>query len=113
MLGQLEPRTQHVRSFYEVGYQLSTLINLANAALERDAAGDPALETAWQNAWQSLRAAALGAHVSPAALDELHPLVVDLFAPAGHRDFANLGRVQERVRELATEADLAVLAASA
>ena len=48
-----------------------------------------------------------------AAIDELQPLVENLYGPEPPRDFANLGRVQERVRELATLADAAVLAASA
>ena len=40
-------------------------------------------------------------------------MVENLYGPKAQRDVANLGRVQERVREFATQADAAALAASA
>lgn len=113
VLGALEPAERHVRCFYEVGYQLSTLINLAHASLEGEPADAPALRQASQAAWQALREAALQARVAAAELEALHPLVQNLCAPLEERDFANLGRVQEGIRELAARADAETFAASA
>jgi hypothetical protein len=112
VLQTLAPEQRHVRYFYEVGFQLATLINLAHRALETQ--GDEGeLQATWSRAWSALRDAALAANVTPAAIDELQPMLENLYGPQPQRDVANLGRVQERVREFAAQADAAALAASA
>ena len=94
------------------GFQLSTLINLAHGALE-DEAGETALQQNWQRAFDTLRQAALQADVASDAVDALRPMLENLYGTRDRRDVANLGRVQESVREFAAQADAAVLAASA
>jgi hypothetical protein len=112
VLQALAPEQRQVRCFYEVGFQLSTLINLAHRALEAEGEPDELQET-WARAWSALRDAALEANVTPAAIDELQPMLENLYGPQPERDVANLGRVQERIREFAAQADAAALAASA
>jgi hypothetical protein len=112
VLAKLGPAERRVRCFYEIGFQLSTLINLAHGALE-DEAGETALQQNWQRAFDTLRQAALQADVASDAVDALRPMLENLYGPRDRRDVANLGRVQESVREFAAQADAAVLAASA
>jgi hypothetical protein len=107
VLGALSAGEDHVRAFYEMGFQLGVIVNLANTVLERgDAAGEE-LSSAWRDAWLALRGAALAARVELAQVEALEALVANLFAPKGQRDFANLGRVQEWMREAAAKADAA------
>ncbi len=112
VLAKLGPAERRVRCFYEIGFQLSTLINLAHGALE-DEAGETALQQSWQRAFDTLRQAALQADVASDAVDALRPMLENLYGTRDRRDVANLGRVQESVREFAAQADAAVLAASA
>ena len=112
VLAKLGPAERRVRCFYEMGFQLSTLINLAHGALE-DGEGEDALQQSWQRAFEALRHAALQADVTADGVEALHPMLENLYGPRDQRDVANLGRVQESVREFAAHADAAVLAASA
>ena len=104
---------QHVGAFYEMGYQVATLINLAHLVGERAEPANPELAELWRDAYAALREAAAGLPAATAAIEELQPLLENLYGPEPPRDTANLGRVQERVRDLATMADAAVLAVSA
>jgi hypothetical protein len=113
VLASLEPDLQHIAAFYEMGYQVATLINLAHVVSERAESADPKLTELWRDAYAELREAAAGLPAATAAIEELQPLLENLYGPEPPRDAANLGRVQERVRELANLADTSVLAASA
>jgi hypothetical protein len=98
VLDALKPGEQHVRGWYDVGYQATLLLNLARRQLELEAP-DEGLEARWQGAWALLRDAAWTAGLAPSALDELHGMLENLRGPA--RDYTNLGRAQERVAGLA------------
>lgn len=113
LLGALTPAEQHVRRWYEVGFQLATLLNLAGRELESGEAGDGELGPLWQAAWSAFHEAALEAEVEPAAVEELRDLLENLRGPQPNRDYANLGRFQERVRALANRCDSGSMAASA
>jgi hypothetical protein len=103
VLATLKPSEQHVRGWYDVGYQATLLLNLARRQLELEAP-DEGLEARWQGAWALLRDAAWTAGLPPSALDELRGMLDNLRGPA--RDYTNLGRAQERVAGLADQADL-------
>jgi hypothetical protein len=113
LLGGLGPSEHQVRYFYEIGYQLSTLINLANSGLGSGNGTEPELRELWDSAWALLHEAAQGAAIPEPILVELRAMLENLYGPAAQRDFANLGRVQECIDELAERADAATLAASA
>jgi hypothetical protein len=114
VLAKLDASQRHVRYFYEIGFQLSTLINLAHDALEHgEDEGAGGLQERWERAFDALRQSALQAEVAPEAVDPLRPMLENLYGPRDHRDVANLGRVQDCVREFAARADAAALAASA
>jgi hypothetical protein len=98
VLDTLGPQGQQVRSWYDVGYQATLLLNLARRQLELDRP-DEAVEARWQGAWVLLRDAAGSAGLAPSALEELHGLLENLRGPA--RDYTNLGRAQQRVAGLA------------
>ena len=113
VLASLAPDVQHVGAFYEMGYQVATLINLAHLVGERVEPANPELAELWRDSYASLREAAAGLPAATAAIEELQPLLENLYGPEPPRDTTNLGRVQERVRDLATMADASVLAVSA
>jgi hypothetical protein len=113
LLGTLTPAEQHVRRWYEVGFQLATLLNLAGRELEHDQAGNGELGPLWQAAWSAFDEAAKEAAVEPAAVEELRDMLENLRGPQQGRDYANLGRLQERVRELASRCDSGGMAVSA
>jgi hypothetical protein len=98
VLGALAPDEQHLRGWYDVGYQATLLLNLARRQLELEVP-DEGLEARWQGSWALLRDAAWTAGLAPSALDELHAMLDNLRGPA--RDYTNLGRAQERVAGLA------------
>ena len=100
VLDTLGPRGQHVRAWYDVGYQATLLLNLARRQLEREGPDDAA-EARWQGAWVMLRDAAGSVGVASGTLDELHAMLENLRGPA--RDYTNLGRAQERVAGLADQ----------
>ena len=113
VLASLGPELQHIAAFYEMGYQVATLINLAHQAAEHPEGANPELSELWRDAYAELRSAAAGLPAATAAIEELQPVLENLFGPEPPRDTTNLGRVQERVRDLATLADASVLAVSA
>lgn len=113
VLGGLGPAEDHVRRWYEVGFQLATLLNLAARELDGGAQQDAELEELWHAASHQFRQSALAATVDESAIEELQNMLDNLRGPQHARDYANLGRVQERMRELAGSCDLGAVAVSA
>jgi hypothetical protein len=105
---------QHVRFWYEIGFQLATLINLAGRDLDGGSAGgDGEMQELWNGSWAALRISAQHAGLDAATLEEVHGMLENLRGPQATRDYANLGRIQERMRELANLRDATGFAASA
>ena len=96
--GLAPPEVQHVGAFYEMGYQVATLINLAHLVGERVEAANPELAELWRDAYGNPRGRG-GPPAATAAIEELQPLLENLYGPEQPRGYANLGRVQERVRD--------------
>ncbi len=113
LLVSLDAHEQHVRCWYEIGFELATLLNLARAELEGEGPAVEEIEESWQTAWATLQRAAHQAGVDGDTVAELHDLLDNLRGPQPERDYANLGRVQQRVRELAGRHDATGVAASA
>jgi hypothetical protein len=106
VFGALGPTEQHVRYWYEVGFQLATLVNLAGSELDGSAPEGAELDALWDGAWRAFRGAAQAVAVEPAVLEELDGMLDNLRGPQAERDYANLGRVQDRIRELAIRGDV-------
>jgi hypothetical protein len=113
LLETLLPAEQDVRFWYEVGFQLATLINLAARELDGGGGPDAELSDLWQGSWAAMRISALHAGVQEAVLDDLNAMLENLRGPVVQRDYSNLARVQERMQELASRRDVTGLAASA
>jgi len=111
LLGGLAER--HVQGWYEIGFQLATLLSLARAELESDVPAAPQGGERWQTSWAMLQRAAHQAGVEADALAELHTMLDNLRGPEQERDYANLGRSQQRIRELARFQDARALAVGA
>jgi hypothetical protein len=101
-----------VRRWYEVGFRLAPLLNLAARDLD-GSAPQAELDASWQDASFQFQQAARNAAVEEGLLEELLGMLDNLRGPQNTRDYANLGRVQERVRELAVTFDHGAVAASA
>jgi hypothetical protein len=99
LLQGLDADDAHLRSWYEMGFQLSTLLNLASDA--EDLRTDEQASEVWDGAFKAFAEAAKEAGVGGAALIELEGMLDNLQGPEGERDFTLVGRVQERVRDLA------------
>jgi hypothetical protein len=113
LLEGLPPAEQYVRCWYEVGFQLATLLSLARAELEGESPAGEDLAEIWQTAWATLQRAAHQAGVDSSVVSELHEMFDNLRGPQPERDYANLGRVQQRIRELAGRYDTVSVAVSA
>jgi hypothetical protein len=113
LLGALVPAEQHVRSWYELGFALATLVNLAGRELGAGTAEDAELDGLWQAAWGAFSEAAREASVDDGTLEQLRSMLENLRGPQQGRDYANLGRVQECVRDLAGGCDAGGIAQSA
>lgn len=113
VLETLSISEQHVRFWYEIGFQLATLINLAGRELDGGGPPDSDAQQLWQGSWAALRISAQHAGLEPAVLEEMHGMLENLRGPLAVRDYANLARVQECMRELANRRDASGLAVSA
>jgi hypothetical protein len=113
VLATLPTDGQRVAAFYEIGYQLSTLINLAHLAGESAAPANAEVASLWHSTFDALREAAQALPAAAPTVDSLQPMLENLYGPLPPRDTANLGRVQQSIRELAERADAGALAASA
>jgi hypothetical protein len=112
VLGGLAPAEDHVRRWYEVGFRLAPLVSLATRDLDGSAPQEE-LDALWQEASGLFQQAAREAAVAEGSLEELLAMLDNLRGPQNARDYANLGRVQERMRELAGTFDHGVVAVSA
>jgi hypothetical protein len=113
VLATLPADGQRIAAYYEVGYQLSTLINLAHRVGEGAGPANHEVAAQWRGAYAALREAAHALPEAGAVVGDLEPMLENLYGPMPPRDTANLGRIQQRIRDLADRADAAVLAASA
>jgi hypothetical protein len=111
LLESLLPSEEHVRFWYEVGFQLATLINLCGQEL---GGATPSAEFSdlWQGSLEALRISGRNAGIDAQALAELVGMLENLRGPSSQRDYANLGRVQDQMRAYAgrLDAELAVVA---
>lgn len=93
--------------WYRMGFELGTLINLAGSELRADVPANEAFDASWQSALDALCEAGLREHVNAAALAEVARLLDGLRTTPALRDYANLSRAQNRLRQLAAERDQA------
>jgi hypothetical protein len=106
-LGQLPGERRAPLHWYRLGFELGTLIHLAGSELRAEATtGD--FDERWQVALDGLCEAGLREHVNAAALAEVARLLDSLRAAPALRDYANLSRAQNRLRQLAAERDQAL-----
>lgn len=101
VLDGLAEGEQQVRHWYEVGYQLATMLNLAAEGADAEA---EALREVWQGSWEALSEAALEVGFRGDAIQALRASLDNLIGPEEERDYTNVGRVQERVRQQAADA---------
>ncbi|MGD8859034.1 MAG: hypothetical protein PVI30_03425 [Myxococcales bacterium] len=104
LLEGLSPAEEYLRGWYEVGFQLSTLLNLAQEA-EDGIDADAELHEAWDAALELLRQMTCSVGVSAAELQVLEGMLQNLGAPEAERDYTLVARVQSHVDDLVRRAD--------
>jgi hypothetical protein len=111
LLDGLSASHRVLSSWYELGYEVSTLHNLASQ--EEPATPEAAVEVErmWREALDRLLAHAEAAHISYEELGRLLALLENLMAPTAQRDFVNISRSLDELRRHATSADRLMSAA--
>ncbi|MDD9940550.1 MAG: hypothetical protein OXU20_05760 [Myxococcales bacterium] len=99
---------QYVRWWYEVGFQLATLLNLAGVDPDSSVAHE--LDGTWESAMEALTTAVTALGMSAAEVAVLEGMLENLRGPDSERDYLNASRVQAVIRERATHADAALSA---
>ncbi|MDH5671925.1 MAG: hypothetical protein OEZ06_07220 [Myxococcales bacterium] len=103
LLDALDADAPRVRGWYEAGFQLSTLLNLAADGYEEGA--DEELTEFWDGAWEALLEAGLSVQLPADAISEVGALLRNLIGPEAERNPENATRIGTRMHELAAQAD--------
>jgi hypothetical protein len=105
LLDALPPNLERVSEWYRLGFELSTLHNLAGQ-LVFDTSGDTAdAERQWRTALDRFLTRAENAHIGYENLGRVLSLLENLAGPSSERDLTNIGRSLEEVRRYAAGAD--------
>lgn len=100
------PRQQlYIATWYELGFQLSTLLSLAGQGAPQDPAGRAGFDRAWGDVFAAFLHSAAEAEIGDVEMRMIHQLLSDLVGPDAERNYANMGYVPGRLRELAEQSD--------
>lgn len=108
VLSALPDERYYVRLWYEVGFQLSTLLNLAN--LDESDSGDSGIDDTWNEAMSALTEAADQLGMGAGQVAVVEGMLENLRGPSSERDYLNIGRVEAAIRQHANHADAALSA---
>ncbi|HEX4353331.1 MAG TPA: hypothetical protein VHZ95_10460 [Polyangiales bacterium] len=103
LLDNLPSDLQRVAEWYQLGFELSTLHNLAGQ-LKLDGADRDAEQT-WRTALDRFLTRAENARIGYEKLGTVLSLLENLAGPSSERDLSNIGRSLEEVRRYAAGAD--------
>jgi hypothetical protein len=105
LLDALPANLERVSEWYRLGFELSTLHNLAGQLLF-DTSGDNAeAERQWRTALDRFLTRAENARIGYENLGRVLSLLENLAGPSSERDLTNIGRSLEEVRRYAAGAD--------
>lgn len=107
LLEHLTPAEDHVRAWYEIGFQLQTMRNVIEQFSEADADERAELSQMWKDAWNELKTSATEAGFDGAEVNSLEHMLENLRGPETQRDYTFMARIQEMVRGRAERTDAA------
>jgi len=104
LLDSLPPGNRYIADWYELGYQLSTLLSIAEHGGLDDLAQRETYEDLWGQAMRQLRQSGARLHVSGRDLDAVQWRLENLVGPHQERDYRNVSAALDSLRELAVRA---------
>jgi len=105
LLGGLPPELQRVEEWYQLGFELATMHNLAcQLVLDGPERSDKA-EQQWRDALERFLTRAENARIGYEELGRVLALLENLAGPRAERDLSNIGRSLSEVRNYAAGAD--------
>ena len=94
-----------MRAWYEVGYQLATLMNVLGALPDAEGEETQELLNLWAEAWGELQEWAAEVGFAREIVSALGEMLDNLRGPEAERDYTFMAQVQEIVRSRAEQAD--------
>lgn len=107
LLEHLTPAEDHVRAWYEIGFQLQTMRNVIEQFSDADPDERAELSQMWKDAWTELKTSAGEAGFDSNDLKTLEHMLENLRGPEAQRDYTFMARIQELVRGRAERTDAA------
>jgi hypothetical protein len=101
LLDSLPPGNRYIADWYELGYQLSTLLSIAEHGGLDDLAQRETYEDLWGQAMRQLRQSGARLHVSGRDLDAVQWRLENLVGPHQDRDYRNVSAALDTLRDLA------------
>lgn len=105
LLETLPPDRKHVSDWYELGFQLTTLLNIAGEGLPNEPEQRAVYEEAWMQAIEQFRSSATEARIRHDDVDQMQALLYNLIGPEEQRDYTNISRSIDTLRHYAAYAD--------
>ena len=105
LLGSLPPELHRCEEWYQVGFELATLHNLAGQLVLDGPERDERAEQQWRQALDRFLSRAERANIGYEDLGRVLPLLENLAGPRAERDLTNIGRSLNEVRSYAVGAD--------
>jgi hypothetical protein len=106
LLESLPAGQRHLSSWYELGFQLTTLHNLATEEMPDDVEGLRVYQQAFDDALDAFRQSAASARLSYQDVAELEGLLRNLSGPMQQRDYSNISLSLAQLAFHAEQADL-------
>jgi hypothetical protein len=105
LLGSLPEELQRLQDWYQLGFELATLHNLAGQLVLDGPERSDAAEQQWRHALDRFLTRAESAQIGYEELGRVLPLLENLAGPRSERDLTNIGRSLHQVRSYAAGAD--------
>jgi hypothetical protein len=105
LLDGLPPELRRVEEWYQLGFELATLHNLAGQLVLDGPDRSDAAEQQWRNALERFLTRAENARIGYEQLGRVLALLENLAGPRSERDLTNIGRSLTEVRSYAAGAD--------
>lgn len=106
LLDSLPPGNRVIADWYELGYQLSTLLSIAEHGGLDDPTQRETYEDLWGQAMRQLRQSGARLRISGRELDAVQWRLENLVGPPHERDYRNVAAALESLRELAHNATI-------
>jgi hypothetical protein len=105
LLESLPATRRDACEWYEIGFQFSTLRSIVEQGLPEQGEQRAVYQELWSKSMAQLRTAAASAGVAPREIRKLQSQLENLIGPGEKRDYKNLGRAFDELRQCCAAAD--------